>query len=173
MLDVIECIKQRRSIRAFHATPVTHETIEKVIQAATLAPSAGNWQPWHFYVVIHEVMRQELVKAAADQEFIGEAPVVIVVCAEPGRAEHTYGNRARELYCLQDTAAAIENLLLAAHACELGTCWVGDFDESAVIKALGIAAPYRPIALIPMGYPAESPNPRWRRPLREVIEYKE
>jgi nitroreductase len=173
MLDVIECIKQRRSIRTFLPKPVSKETIEKVIQAAILAPSAGNWQPWRFYIVVNEALRMELAKAASDQEFIAEAPVVLVVCAEPGRSEHTYGERARELFCLQDSAAAIENLMLAAHAYDLGTCWVGDFDEAAVRKVLTIEAQYRPIALVPLGYPNETPSPRWRRPLCEVIEYKE
>jgi nitroreductase len=171
MLEVNECIKQRRSIRSFLPDPIAHDVIEKILTAATWAPSAGNWQPWRFYIVESADARRALVKAASDQEFIGEAPVVIVVCAEPARAENTYGSRARELYCLQDTAAAIQNLLLSAHANGLGTCWVGDFDEQAVRNALHIAEPYRPIALIPLGRPNESPNPRWRRPLREVIEY--
>ena len=173
MLDVIECIKQRRSIRTFLPRPVSKETIEKVLDAAILAPSAGNWQSWRFYIVLNEALRQELAKAASDQEFIAEAPVVLVICAEPGRAEHTYGERARELYCLQDTAAAIENLMLAAHAYDLGTCWVGDFDEAVVMNLLKIDAQYRPIAVAPLGYPNENPNPRWRRPLHEVIEYRE
>ena len=171
MLDLIECIKQRRSIRSFLPRPVPRELLNKVLQAATWAPSAGNWQSWRFYVVERETLRQDLVKAASDQDFLMEAPAVIVVCAEPGRAEQTYGNRARELYCLQDTAAAIMNLLLAAHANELGTCWVGDFDEAAVRKLLHISDQYRPIALVPIGYPNEAPNARWRRPLHEVVEY--
>ncbi|MCL5995282.1 MAG: nitroreductase family protein [Chloroflexi bacterium] len=173
MLDVMECIKQRRSIRSFLPKPVPQETIEIVLQAATWAPSAGNWQSWRFIVVLGDELRNGLVKAASDQEFIAEAPVVIVVCAEPGRAEHTYGTRARELYCLQDTAASIQNLLLAAHAHGLGTCWVGDFDEVAVQRLLHVGEQYRPVALIPLGYPNENPNPRWRRPLREVMEIQE
>jgi nitroreductase len=173
MLDVIECIKQRRSIRIFKREPIPHELIEQVLQAATWAPSAGNWQPWWFAVVIAEELRKELSKIASDQEFIAEAPVVLVVCAEPGRAEPTYGVRARELYCLQDTAAAIQNLMLAAHALGLGTCWVGDFDEAAIRKLLHLPEQHRPIALVPLGFPDESPNPRWRRPLSEVLQYYE
>ncbi len=173
MLDVIDCIKQRRSIRSFLPAAVPRTLIEKVLQAAVYAPSAGNWQPWHFVVVENSGQRRALAKAAADQDFIAEAPVVIVVCAEPARGEQTYGDRARELYCLQDTAAAIQNLLLAAHASELGTCWVGDFDEGAIAKLLQIGEPYRPVAVIPLGYPGETPNARWRRPLSEVVEYRE
>ncbi len=173
MLDVIECIKQRRSIRSFQPISVSRETVEKVIQAATLAPSAGNWQPWRYYVVSNDDLRRQLARIASNQEFIVEAPVVLVVCAEPARAENTYGERARTLYCIQDTAAAIQNLLLAAHSYGIGTCWVGDFDEAAVQSVLQIGAEFRPVAIVPMGYPNESPNPRWRRPLREVIEYKE
>ena len=171
MLDVIECIKQRRSIRSFLSTPVPRELMDKVLQSAIWAPSAGNWQSWRFYVVERPELRVELAKAASDQEFLAEAPAVIVVCAEPNRGEQTYGDRARELYCLQDSAAAIMNLMLAAHAHELGTCWVGDFDEAAVRKLVKISEQYRPIALVPIGYPNEAPNARWRRPLREVVEY--
>jgi nitroreductase len=170
MLDVMECIKQRRSIRSFLPKPVERDLIEKIIQAATWAPSAGNWQSWRFVVVCRDELRTALVKAASDQEFIAEAPTVVVVCAEPGRAENTYGERARNLYCLQDSAAAIQNLLLAAHANGLGACWIGDFDEVAVQRLLKLGEQYRPIAIIPLGYPNETPNPRWRRPLREVME---
>ena len=173
MLDVTECIKQRRSIRTFLPTPVPRDIVDKLLQSAILAPSAGNWQSWRFYVVVNGALRHDLVKAASDQDFIAEAPQVIVVCAEPGRAENTYGDRARELYCLQDTAAAIENLMLAAHAHGLGTCWVGDFDEAAVKQILHIDEAFRPVALVPLGYPNEIPNPRWRRPLNEVVEYIE
>jgi nitroreductase len=173
MLDVMECIKSRRSIRIYKPDPVAHELIEKVIQAATWAPSAGNWQPWRFVVVVNAELRESLSKIASDQEFIAVAPVVLVVCAEPGRAEHTYGSRARELYCLQDSAAAIQNLMLAAHALGLGTCWVGDFDEIGVRKLLHIADNFRPIALVPLGYADEIPNPRWRRPITEVSEFHE
>jgi nitroreductase len=171
MLDVIECIKQRRSIRSFLSKPVPHELMEKVLQSAIWAPSAGNWQSWRFYVVERPELRLELAKAASDQEFLAEAPAVIVACAEPSRGEQTYGDRARELYCLQDSAAAIMNLMLAAHAYDLGTCWVGDFDEAAVRKLIKISEQYRPIALVPIGYANEAPNARWRRPLREVVEY--
>ncbi len=170
-MDVMECIKQRRSIRCFMPTPVPQDTLEKVLQAATWAPSAGNWQSWHFVVVTSPELRQGLVKAASDQEFIAEAPAVVVVCAEPGRGEQTYGDRARTLYCLQDTSAATMNLMLAAHALGLGTCWVGDFDEAAVSRLLHIPEQYRPVAVVPIGYPDEAPNSRWRRPLREVVEY--
>jgi nitroreductase len=171
MLDVIECIKQRRSIRSFLPKPVPRELMDQVLQLATWAPSAGNWQSWRFYVVEPLGLHQELAKAASDQDFVAEAPAVIVVCAEPARGEQTYGDRARELYCLQDSAAAIMNLMLAAHAYELGTCWVGDFDEATVRKLVKIGEQYRPIALVPIGYPNEAPNARWRRPLREVVEY--
>jgi nitroreductase len=173
MLDVMECIKQRRSIRSFMHNPVPHDQLEKVLQAATWAPSAGNWQPWRFIVVIREELRRGLVKVASDQDFLCEAPAVIVVCAEPSRAEQTYGDRARELYCLQDTSAAIMNLMLIAHALGLGTCWVGDFNEAGVRKLLNIPEQFRPVALVPIGYPNETPNSRWRRPLREVVEYVE
>lgn len=86
----------------------------------------------------------------------------------PGESARTYGDRGRQLYCLQDTAAAVENLMLAATGEGLGACWVGAFDEAAATRALGLPAGWRPVALVPVGYPAEAAPARSRRPLDEV-----
>ena len=143
--------------------------VDLLIEAACCAPSAGNMQPWEFIVVRDEEVKERLAKAAGDQSFISEAPVVCVVCAVPGRSGSRYGDRGRELYCLQDTAAAVQNLMLTASANGLGSCWVGAFDEDKVSEILAIPGEARPIALIPVGYPRESPAPRRRRPLEEVV----
>ncbi len=169
-VDVLECIQQRRSIREFQPTPIPPDVLTKLVEAAAWAPSAGNWQSWRFVVVLRKELRDGLVVASNGQDFLEQAPAIIVVCAEPDRAAHHYGERARDLYCLQDTAAAIQNLLLAAHALGLGACWVGDYEEDKVQKLLKLDPSFRPIALIPVGYPNEHPSPRWRRPLSEVME---
>ena len=110
--------------------------------------------------------------AALDQTFIEEAPVVIVVCANEIRSGRGYGNRGATLYCLQDTAAAIQNMLLTACDLGLGTCWVGAFHEEDARKILNIPRGVRPIAIIPVGHPAEKPEMRFKRALSEVVHYE-
>ena len=168
-MDVFEAIKRRRSIRAFKNIDLPEETVEKLIDAARWAPSAGNIQPWEFIIERNSETKRKLSEAALNQTFIEEAPVVIVVCADYKRSGAGYGNRGATLYCIQDTAAAIQNIHLAATALGLGTCWVGAFREELVKKLLKIPDGIRPVALIPVGYPAEQPSPRPRRPLSEII----
>jgi len=168
-LDLFEAIYGRRSIRSFKETPIPEEALTKILDAARWAPSAGNVQPWEFIVVRDGRLKEALAQAALNQEFIAEAPVVVVVCADLERARWAYGVRGETLYCLQDTAAAIQNMLLAAYALGLGTCWVGAFREDAVSRILDIPGRYRPVALIPIGYPAESPKPRPRRSLKSIL----
>lgn len=167
-MDFWSVIEQRHSVRAFSSAPVSDETIERILKAGILAPSAGNRQPWHFVVVRSRAVKSNLERAAFGQSFVGEAPVVIVVCAEPERSAAVYRDRGRALYCLQDTAAAVENMLLAATALGLGACWVGAFDEEAAASAVALPAGLRPVALIPLGVPARVPQATPRRPLAEV-----
>ena len=171
-MDVFETIKGRRSIRAYRDIEVPQEIVEKLIEAARWAPSAGNIQPWEFIIVRNPETKRRLAEAALGQSFIEEAPVVIVVCADEERSARGYGTRGRTLYCIQDTAAAIQNIHLAACALGLGTCWVGAFKEDEARKILNIPGGVRPVAIIPVGYPAESPSPRSRRPLKEIIHYE-
>jgi len=171
-MDVFEAIMGRRSIRAYREMEVSQEIVEKLIDAARWAPSAGNIQPWEFIVVRNSETKRRLAEAALGQSFIEEAPVVIVVCADEERSARGYGTRGRALYCIQDTAAAIQNIHLAAYALGLGTCWVGAFREDDVRKILDIPVGVRPVAIIPVGYPAESPAPRSRRPLKQLIHYE-
>jgi len=167
-MDVWAAIEQRRSIRSFTSADVSESVVERILEAGIRAPSAGNRQPWHFYVVRNRSVRLALQQAAYGQSFVGEAPVVIVVCVHPERSALRYGERGRELYCLQDTAAAVENMLLAVTALGLGACWVGAFSEDAAARALSLPGGLRPVALVPVGEPAQSPGGAPRRPVAEV-----
>ena len=171
-MDVFECIKGRRSIRAFKPDPVNEEDLKKILDAAIHAPSAGNLQSWEFIVVRDKERKRQLARAALNQTFIVEAPVVIVVCANLERSGRGYGERGRTLYCIQDTAAAIQNMLLAAYALGYGACWVGAFREDEAKKILKLPRDIRPVAIIPIGRPAESPAPRPRMPLEKVVHYE-
>lgn len=140
----------------------------KILNSAIMAPSAGNCQPWEFVVVKDQAQKERLVHAALGETFIVEAPVNIVVCANVPRTSRRYGRRGEELYCIQDTAAAVQNILLAAYALGYATCWVGAFDEYAVAEVIKAPAGVRPIAIVPIGKPAEKPSPPQRMPLSKI-----
>ena len=171
-MDVLEAIKGRRSIRAFKNQGVPAEIVEELIDAARWAPSAGNIQPWEFIIVRKPRINRRLVEAALGQMFIEEAPVVIVVCANEERSSQGYGERGKTLYCIQDTAAAMQNIHLTAYSLGLGTCWVGAFREEETRKILKIPRGMRPVAIIPVGYPAESPTARMRKSTSQIVHYE-
>jgi nitroreductase len=171
LMELSEAIKKRRSIRAFKKRDVPKEIIEKLIDAANWAPSAGNIQPWEFVIIRKQDIKEDLVKAA-DQAFVEEAPVVIVVCANEKRSSMGYGVRGKTLYCIQDTAAAIQNILLTAHSLGLGSCWIGAFNEDKTKKAVNAPEGIRPVAIIPVGYADETPSQRSRRPLNQIMYYE-
>jgi len=171
-LDVFEAIMKRRSVRAYTSEEVSEEEVEKLIEAARWAPSAGNIQPWEFVIVKNAETKRKLADAALNQTFIEEAPVVIVVCANVGRSSWGYGSRGANLYCLQDTAAAIENMLLVACALGLSTCWVGAFHEDEVAKVINTPRGVRPVAIVPVGRGAEKPMAPRKRSLREIVYYE-
>ena len=167
-MDVFEAMAQRRSIRQFHPDrPVDEAAVRRILDAAVAAPSAGNGQNWRFVVVRDRELKRRLAFEAGHQRFIDQAPVAIVVCADLDGAEKGYGERGRQTYALQDTAAAIENMLLAVTALGLGCCWVGAFNESVAAEILGLPQSLRPVAMLPIGHPAE---PAGRVPPRKAID---
>jgi len=163
---------KRRSVRAYTSEEVSEEEVEKLIEAARWAPSAGNIQPWEFVIVKNAETKRKLADAALNQTFIEEAPVVIVVCANVERSSWGYGSRGANLYCLQDTAAAIENMLLVACALGLSTCWVGAFHEDEVAKVINTPRGVRPVAIVPVGRGAEKPRAPRKRSLEEIVHYE-
>lgn len=169
--ECLEVILKRSSCRDFLPDPLKEDTVEKLLQVMQRAPSAGNMQPWHFYVVANPELKGKLARAAYGQNFLAEAPVVFVICAVPERTTPRYGDRGRYLYCIQDTAAAIENLLVAAQALGLGACWIGAFSEKAASSTLNLPPQFRPVALVPVGRPARKPFRTSRLLLSEVTTF--
>jgi len=155
-MDVLECIRTRRSVRSFKSKQIENETLNKILESATLAPSSGNLQNWEFVIVKEKRSKEELVNIALGQNFIAEAPIVVIVCSNQKRIS-VYGERGDKLYSIQNTAAAIQNLLLAAWSFGIGSCWVGAFDEKALSGFLKLPEHIRPVAMIPLGYPDEKP----------------
>jgi len=170
-MDFHTLAQSRRSVRDFTGQPLTPRQIEKLLQAAQAAPSGGNCQPWHFYVIQDKAVKTQAVERSRASKFCLAAPVLFVVCADPARSEARYGQRGRELYALQDTAAAVQNLLLCAQDMGLGACWCGAFDEAALAAALGLPAHLRPVAMVPVGYPTTEQCCQIRRPLSEVVTF--
>ena len=170
-LGIEEIIAGRRSIRQFRRDPVPEEMVRTILKMGLLAPSAGNRQPWHFYVVTAARSRRALIDVAMGQKFVEDAPVVLVVCTEAERSVARYLERGETLYCLQDTAAAIQNILLTVESLGLGACWIGAFDESECARVLSLPEGHRPIALIPVGYPERIPDPTPRRSFEDTVTY--
>ncbi|WEU39888.1 MAG: nitroreductase family protein [Candidatus Odinarchaeum yellowstonii] len=170
-MNLMELMYNRRSIRRYKPDVLSDDIIYELIKAAVSAPSAGNVQPWEFIIIKDQEIKINLAKAAYNQMFIAEAPVVIVVCANLAAAARAYGERGVNLYCIQDTAAAIENVILYAYSKGIGSCWVGAFSEKTVEKILSLPEFIRPVALIPLGYPAEMPEKPLRKPLNSIIHF--
>jgi nitroreductase len=163
----------RHSAREFTGEPVAPDDVDLLMEALRSAPSAGNMQPWFFYVVTDRNVRTGLATAAYRQGFVAEAPLVFVVCAEPERSASRYRDRGRDLYCYQDTAAAVENLLIVANMLGYGACWVGAFDEDAVRAVLDVPGHLRPVALVPVGPCRPIDRSPGRRPADSIFEIVE
>jgi len=170
-MEVFEAVQKRRSIRAYESTPVPKAVLEKILESARLAPSAGNVQPWHFIVVTDAGKRERLAESILVR-FLKEAPVVIVGCGD---------QKASPKWFMVDVAIAMQNMVLTATSEGLGTCWIGIFNESKVKELLKIPERFRVIALLALGYPREKFDiqgkilhlMRRRKPLEKMVSYEE
>jgi len=154
-MDFWTVIKSRHSVRNYDPEKkVPENLVKKILEAGNFAPSAGGLRDWHFEVIRNQVDRDQLAIAAQAQKFIAQAPITIVVCADIEKSAKAYGQRGRELYTLQNTAAATQNMLLAVTDLGLASCWVGAFDEERVREVLKLGSNLRPVAILPVGYGA-------------------
>lgn len=170
-MEVWEAMATRRSIRKYTNEPVACGTLERVLEAARIAPSWKNKQCWRYLVVADAARRRalgEAVRMNPDETAYTAAPYVIVQCALPEDS----GNRVGKPYYMMDCGISMQQLVLAAHAAGLGTCWVGAFDEEAVRQVLQIPQEVRAVALTPLGYPAEWPDARPRKPLADIVSFE-
>lgn len=170
-MEFSEVIAKRRSVRHFNAKlDVAEEDVRALIEAAVSSPSAGNIQPWRF-TIVRSMEARERLSGALHQRWATSAPVVIVVSVDPRPCAARYGDRGEQLYCIQDTAIAAQTILLAAVDRGLASCWIGAFDAAAVREAIGLPAAIEPVAILPVGYSAESAGRPARRPLSEVATW--
>lgn len=170
-MNVFEAICKRKSIRAYESTLIPDEKINKILEAARLAPSAGNIQPWHFIVVKNKEKREKLSQGTF-AKFLANAPIVIVGC----------GNmKSSPKWHVVDVSIAMEHMVLEATELGLGTCWVGSFNEEEVKELLKIPEEYKVIALLAIGYPHEKIDIlreilhiiRRRKKLEEIVSFEE
>ncbi|KXB07135.1 hypothetical protein AKJ51_01935 [candidate division MSBL1 archaeon SCGC-AAA382A20] len=168
-MGISEVIKKRRSVRSYKSDPIPEEDLRKILDAGRWAPSSGNTQPLEMVVIRKQKTKKKLVKAARGQSFIAQAPVVVVICANIPRTERKYGERGRNLYIIQDTAAATQNILLMAYELGYATCWIGSFIDKEVEKIIEAPEKIRPLALIPIGKPARIPKTPHKRNLDEIV----
>ena len=160
---------KRWMVRSFKPTPVPEEKLQKVLENAVRAPSAGHLQPWEFIVVKKAETKRLLARAALNQAFIEEAPVVIVACANTSRSATRYGERGAGFYSLIDTAFASLIILLTAVNEGIGASFVAAFHDEEVSRILALPSHIRPVGIINLGYPAEQPTRLDRIPLEKLI----
>jgi nitroreductase len=167
-MRVLEAIKERRSVRSYKNLPVPDDKLTRVLRGARLAPSAGNRQPWKFIVVKDGEKKRALAKASAGQGFVGEAPVVIAAVAIGPERLMTCGVPSYAV----DLAIAVDHMTLVAAEEGLGTCWIGAFSQDEVRHLLEVPESHTVVAVLPLGYPADSPRPKTRKALEEIVCYE-
>jgi nitroreductase len=161
-----EIIATRRSIRGYETRPVEDEKIAAILEAGRLAPSARNRQDWKFVVVTNDTVRAQLAVACRDQQYVSQAPVALVVTAS-----HEDFMMCKQSAATIDCSIAFTFMLLKATELGLGTCWLGAFDADKVSEVLNLPEGTIPVAVTPIGYPAESPSARPRKAGDEVYEF--
>jgi nitroreductase len=154
-MELLDVIHLRRSTRSFTSQPVEEEKLDKILKSINAAPSAGNMQAYEVYLVQNPELQKALSAASYNQEFLFQAPLVLVFCAHPARNRERYSTRGEKLYAIQDATIACTFAMLAAHSLDLGSVWVGAFNDEAVHKIIGAPPGQQPVAMLPIGYPSE------------------
>lgn len=168
-MEFFDVVTERHSMRTYKVQPLEPEKLQQILETINRAPSAGNQQAYEVYLVTDHQRKTALVEAAYHQEFLAQAPVVLIFCTHAERSAGKYGKRGTDLYCVQDATIACTFAMLAATALGLATVWVGAFDEGAVGQIISAPQAYRPVVMLPIGYAAESPRHRSRRNLNDLV----
>jgi nitroreductase len=168
-MNFYDLVNARYSVRSYSDKPVPEEALGRVLEAARLAPSAANKQPWHFFVVREEALRKKLFPDQR-QSWIAAAPAIIIACGLPGKAwvRGSDGKNHADI----DIAIAMDHIIMAATEEGLGTCWICAFDVKTVKAGLGLSSEMEPIALTPLGYATSEQGPRNRKALEEIVTWR-
>jgi nitroreductase len=168
MMNFRDLITRRYSVRAYESRPVEEEKLQQVLDAARLAPTAANRQPFQF-IVVHTAGREAELSRVYKAEWFWRAPIVIGACTVPSRA---WSRMDGKNYGDVDVTIAMDHLILAATELGLGTCWIGAFDPTATREVLGLPDGVEPVAFTPLGYPADHPGTKRRKSLSELVRYE-
>ncbi len=164
-MSFLDLVNKRFSVRAYQSTPVPEAVMMQVLEAGRLAPSAANRQPWRF-VLVQDAEQRRALGVAYPREWFWQAPAIIVVCLESGRA---WVRADGKNYADVDGAIALDHMTLCAADLGLGTCWIGAFDAAKVRNTLGLPAGVEPLAMTPVGYPSDPVRAKTRKPMSEVL----
>jgi len=167
-MEFTDLIQKRYSARAYKPDPVEDEKLQQVLEAMRLAPSADNRQPFQF-IVIHTRGREAELRRIYSRAWFVDAPLVVCACGISARG---WARRDGKNYNDVDVAIAMDHLVLAAANLGLGTCWIAAFDPQAAREVLGLPAGVEPVAFTPLGYPADRPGRKERKPLPELVRYE-
>lgn len=167
-MEFSDLIQQRYSTRAYKSLPVPEDALQRVLEAARMAPTAANRQPFQL-VVVHTAGREAELARIYGNAWFTQAPIVICACSVPGQA---WKRRDGKNYADVDVAIAMDHLILAAANEGLGTCWIGAFDPAAAREVLGLPEDVEPVVFTPLGYPADQRQAKRRRPLDALVHYE-
>lgn len=164
----VDLVTSRYSVRRYGGEAVDEATLNQVLEAARLAPTAANRQPFRL-ILVHTAGRESDLKRIYGRDWFVQAPLVVCMCAVPGQA---WVRRDGLNYAVVDAAIAMDHLILAAASAGLGTCWVAAFDVAAAREVLRLPEGVEPIAFTPLGYPADRPAAKVRKPLTELVHWE-
>jgi nitroreductase len=167
-MEFSELIQRRYSVRAYRPIPVEEDKLHQVLEAARLAPTASNRQPFKI-IVVHTAGREAELRRIYDKSWFAQAPLLICACGIPAQ---NWVRRDGKNYNDVDVTIAMDHLILAAASLGLGTCWVAAFDTAAARQVLRLPEGVEPIAFTPLGYPADTPRPKERKALSELVKYE-
>ncbi len=166
-MEFKDLIQARYSVRAYKSDPVEEEKLQQVLEAARLAPTAVNRQPFRL-LVLRTKGREEELQRIYSRKWFTQAPLIICACMVP---EEAWVRRDGRKYVDVDAAIAMDHLILAARSLDLGTCWIADFDLASAREVLGLPNDVEPLVFTPLGYPADEPRPKRRKDLAELVRY--
>lgn len=172
-MELDECIGKRASYRSYNEKKVSWEDLIAILNTARLSPSSGNLQNWSFIVVQKPELKEEIAKAALNQIWINQAPVVIIICSRMENIKRHFGERGEMLYSIQNCAAAINNILLKATDLGIASCWINAFDEEAIKRIFKIPLGVRSQAIITLGYSNEKIEKLKRYDLDLLVHFDE
>lgn len=168
-MEFTKVIQRRYSVRAYRPDPLPEDALQRILEAARLAPTAVNRQPFQL-IVIHTAGREAELKRVYKQDWFVQPPLIIAICGIPAQGwTRKYDGKN---YTDVDVAIVMDHLILAATNEGLGTCWIGAFDPAAAREVLGLPEGVEPIAFTPLGYPADQPGEKQRKGLTELVRYE-